>query len=353
MKKLPEPESGIQSDEALEALFAHAAARPLPRADREVAIREQVKIAWKQGIRLRQQRRYTKMAMAASFVAAAIVGMLWYQSLPLTNGSTALATVQKRFGEVQIADESGIPYYPSSGTFELVPGQSIRTGDEAGMAMTWKNGGSLRLGEHTAVSLTAANEIYLQHGRLYFDSDPATNSATAVRAGSRELLAIRTDQGRVTPLGTRYVTQQLNDRLEVMVRQGKIAVESAGYSAIAMEGERLLMSRDDAPVVVPVDSYGEEWDWIERTTPAWNAEGRTIFEFLSWVSRESGRPIRFDTPAAERLARTESLVGYGLVDMEPTVALRLVLMTTDLDWTIKDGTVVVTERQPDVSANFN
>jgi hypothetical protein len=111
------------------------------------------------------------------------------------------------------------------------------------------------------------------------------------------------------------------------------------------------VSGSDAPVVVPVDAFGEEWGWIEKTTPAWNAEGKTLFEFLNWVSRESGMSIHFDSPAVEHLAKTESLVGYGLVDLEPTVALRIVLMTTDLDWTIKDGTVVVTERQPDVSAN--
>jgi hypothetical protein len=64
------------------------------------------------------------------------------------------------------------------------------------------------------------------------------------------------------------------------------------------------------------------------------------------VSRESGRPIRFESPVAEQLARTESLIGYGRVDLEPSVALRIVLMTTNLDWTIKDGAVVVTEKLP-------
>ncbi|HEX9853382.1 MAG TPA: hypothetical protein VGA68_10225, partial [Woeseiaceae bacterium] len=296
-------------------------------------------------------RRYTRMAMAASFVVAAIIGMLWYQSLPLPTGSIAVATVEKRFGEVQIADESGIPYYPSSGPFELLPGQSIKTGGAAGMAMTWKNGGSLRVDEHTSISLTAANEIYLQHGRLYFDSDPVTTKVAAERSGrpdggQPDVLAIRTDHGVVIPHGTRYVTQKLNDSLVVMVRHGKVSVDGADFSAYALEGERLLVSGNDAPVIVPVDSYGEEWSWIERTTPAWNTEGRTLFEFLNWVSRESGRPIRFESPVAEQLARTESLIGYGLVDLEPSVALRIVLMTTNLDWTIKDGAVVVTEKLP-------
>ncbi len=346
MKTVNELESDIPSDEALEALFASASARPLPRADREIEIREQVKLVWQRSVRRRQYRRYTLMALAASVVVATSVGVLWYQSLTLPADIHPLAMVDKRFGDLHIADASGAPYYPSADPFALLPGQAIETGDDAGLAMTWSNGGSLRLDEHTSIFLTSANEIYLQRGRLYFDSDPVTTNAAVVRNTHPEVLAIRTDNGLVTPLGTRYVTQKLNDSLVVMVRQGRVSVDGTGFTANALEGERLLVSRDDAPVVVPVDSFGEEWGWIERTTPAWNTEGRTIFEFLNWVSRESGRPIRFESPVAEQLARTESLIGYGLVDLEPSVALRIVLMTTNLDWTIKDGTVMVTERLP-------
>lgn len=346
MKMVNELESDTPSDEVLEALFASAAARPLPRADREIQIREQVKVAWQRSVRRRQHRRYTLLAMAASVAVATTVGMLWYQSLTVPADVHSVAMVDKRFGDVRIADASGVPYHPSDGAFALSPGQTIKTAGNAGLAMTWSNGGSLRLDENTSISLTAANEIYLQHGRLYFDSDPVTGKVAAARSGRPEVLAIRTDHGVVTPHGTRYVTQKLNDSLVVMVRQGEVSVDGADYSANALEGERLQVSGNDAPVVVPVDSYGEEWGWIEKTTPAWNTEGRTIFEFLNWVSRESGRPIRFESPVAEQLARTESLIGYGQVDLEPSVALRIVLMTTNLDWTIKDGAVVVTEKQP-------
>lgn len=361
MKTVNDLESDIRSDDssddALEALFARAAPRPLPRPDREIQIREQVRQAWQRNVRRRAQRRYTLMAIAASVVLVTTVSLLWYQLLPVPADSAAVAMVDKRFGELHIADASGVPYYPSDGPFALLPGQAIETGDNSGLAMTWNNGGSLRLDEFTSISVTAANEIYLQRGRVYFDSDPVTSNASISRGGAPDILAIRTDHGLVTPLGTRYVTQQLRDSLVVLVRQGKVSVNGTvngtGFSANALEGERLLVSTGDEPVVVPADAYGEEWAWIEKTTPAWNAEGRTIFEFLSWVSRESGRPVRFDSPMAEQLARTETLVGYGVVELEPSVALRIVLMTTGLDWAIKDGAVVVSERQPDVSAVSN
>ena len=346
MKSVSELESDIRSDEALEALFAKAAARPLPRADREEQIRERVRAAWQQGVRSRQRRRNNYFAMAASVAIAAIIGVLLYQPRLAPVDGSPVAMVEKRFGDLRIADASGIPYYPAPGAFAVSPGQSINTGSNAGMALSWSNGGSLRLDEHTNLTLVSANEIYLQRGRIYFDS----NAGAQFGNKNTGTLSIRTDHGFVTPLGTRYVTQHMNDKLMVMVRQGEVSVKNANFTATALGGQRLLVAGQEAPSVVPVSAYGDEWRWIEKTTPAWNTDGKTIHEFLSWVSRESGREFRFDSSSAENLARTESLIGYGQVDLEPSIALRVVLMTTDLDWSIEEGVVIVKEKALDESA---
>ena len=341
MKTVLEPD--IRSDEALEELFSKAASRPLPRADREEAIRAKVRSAWQQGIRARQQKRTRYFAMAASLVVAVIVGALLHQPQLLPDAGGSVAMVDKRFGELRISDASGVPYYPAAGKFAVSAGQTISTRNASGMAMTWENGGSLRLDEHTTITVSSANEIYLQRGRVYFDSN--ADKMVGVAPGSTGILSIRTDHGLVTPLGTRYVTQQMNDKLMVMVRQGEVSVASPKFAATALAGQRLLVAGDEAPSVVPAVAYGDEWHWIEKTTPAWNTDGKTIFEFLSWVSRESGRSFRFDSKSAERIARAESLVGYGQVDLEPSIALRLVLLSTDLDWSIEDGVVVVSEKR--------
>jgi FecR protein len=341
MNTVPELESDIRTDEALEALFAKAKARPLPRAASEERIREQVKAAWQQSVRQRKQRFRSFMALAASVAVATIVGTLLYQpELPVAGAP--VATVDKRFGELHIVDASGVPYYASSEKFSLSPGQTISTKGGAGLAMTWSNGGSLRVDEFTSVTLTSANEIYLQRGRLYFDSNADRKDSFAEDTG---VLAIRTDRGLVTPLGTRYVTQLMNDKLMVMVRDGQVSVANANFSAMAQKGERLLVTANDAPSVAPVASYGKEWGWIEKTTPAWDTEGKSIYEFLNWVGRESGRSIRFDSEHAEQIARTASIKGYGQVDLEPSLALQVVLMATDLEWNLDEGVVVVSEKQ--------
>jgi ferric-dicitrate binding protein FerR (iron transport regulator) len=340
-----ELESDIRNDEALEALFAKAAARPLPRAESEERVRQQVHVAWQQALRQRSRRRRTFMAMAASVAVLAIVGMLLNQAdLPVSGRPVAM--VDKRFGELHVVDASGVPYYASSGHFALTPGQTVSTRGGAGLAMTWSNGGSLRMDEYTSMTLTSANEIYLQRGRLYFDSSAGSSDSFADDTG---VLVIRTDRGVVTPLGTRYVTQLTNDKLTVLVRDGSVSVESAEFSATAGKGERLLVAGNEMPSVVPVASFGDEWSWIEKTTPIWNTEGRSIAEFLAWVGQESGRSIHYDSVKAERLAG-ESISGFGQIDLEPSLALQLVLLSTDLDWSLDGGAVVVSEKRTDNGA---
>ena len=125
MKTVNEIDPDFRSDEALEALFAHAAPRPLPRADREAEIREQVQLAWQLGLRRRKHQQYALMALAASAVLVTAIGMFWYQSPPVPGGSAAVAMVDKRFGELHIADQSGVPFYPPEGPFALLPGQTV------------------------------------------------------------------------------------------------------------------------------------------------------------------------------------------------------------------------------------
>ena len=55
----------------------------------------------------------------------------------------------------------------------------------------------------------------------------------------------------------------------------------------------------------------------------------TVYEFLQWVGRETGHTIRFESQAAETLAKHEQL--RGAVNADPRTELRLRMMTVDLE----------------------
>ncbi len=73
--------------------------------------------------------------------------------------------------------------------------------------------------------------------------------------------------------------------------------------------------------------------------PPTNFHGKTIYEFLQWVARETGLRIEFDDPEVERMVRKETL--KGLVDAEPRNALRQRMLNSDLSYIIDMKTGVI------------
>ena len=48
------------------------------------------------------------------------------------------------------------------------------TGDDAGIALAWAGGGSVRLDRDSAVEFRDDNTVFLRSGQIYFDSTPST-----------------------------------------------------------------------------------------------------------------------------------------------------------------------------------
>jgi hypothetical protein len=63
-------------------------------------------------------------------------------------------------------------------------------------------------------------------------------------------------------------------------------------------------------------------------------------DFLGWVQRETGRRCIFDSSAAEGVAR-DTLIHGASLDMEPMLALDLVLQTNELSWQEQDGEILI------------
>jgi hypothetical protein len=79
---------------------------------------------------------------------------------------------------------------------------------------------------------------------------------------------------------------------------------------------------------------------VAKTTPGVDVDGKTLHEFLLWVSREMGLELRFEGEA-EAVAREAVL--RGTIDTEPAEALRLRLATAALNWRIEGGVIYITD----------
>jgi hypothetical protein len=134
------------------------------------------------------------------------------------------------------------------------------------------------------------------------------------------------------------------DGMTVSVREGRVSVAGGQDNMRANAGEQMAITGSGSFTVTNIASFDEQWQWIEKTTPAIDVDGRPVFQALQWVGRESGLQLVFTSDAAETLAASTELRGLqGQLDVPPSRALEIFMLTVDLDARIDDGRIVVSQ----------
>ena len=325
----------LRSDEAFAELLGKVPPRSAPPAADEALIREAVHAEWQlvSGRHVRR-RHITSFALAASVLLAVFATMNLLRD-PVSDFRTQqMATIEKQYGDISVNARI-------AGDVEMavIEGDAVvETGSESGLALGWHDGGSLRIDENTMVVFEAVNQIYLAYGRVYFDSREGPLSLQPAKIGAVKL-SIRTDHGVVRHLGTQYMTQVGADELVISVREGVVSIDGH-VTARASAGQQFAISGSGELSISETNGIND-WEWVEDATPAVNLNGRFVAEVLEWVSRESGRSISYASEGAERLANQAQL--RGDMELPPTRALEIFMMTVDLNARIEGEVIVVSE----------
>jgi ferric-dicitrate binding protein FerR (iron transport regulator) len=328
-------ESSSNDEVAIEALLRGASPRPAPPEDEVARVREAVRADWrKSATKHRRKVQLARLAVAASVVAAAFLALNVLQT-----GGVApptIAAIDRQIGLVRIVGEES-DFIDGNELTQVTAGQVLRTGAEAGASLSWRTGGSLRIDADTRVEFVSGTEIRLHSGQIYYDSEPVLGARPAQR---RAPLTIDTEFGTVTHVGTRYMTMVDRDGVTVSVRDGVVRTTSrSGVEADVGSREQLRLAPGGSTTRANVRPYGPRWEWIEQVSPAVSLDGRSVFEFLGWVSQETGLAVTFDSAVAEAYARRETL--NGRLDATPRQALQIWMLATDLEWRIDNETGVI------------
>jgi ferric-dicitrate binding protein FerR (iron transport regulator) len=335
-------ELAASADDAVEVLLQQAAPRLSPPIVDERLVREAVRAEWQAVTGRRNVRRRighfaiaatVLLALAATFNTFRVVGVV----------PQPVATISKSHGSIYLlGEQSELHQLPDLASISV--GETIVTGGDAGVGLEWHGGGSLRIDANTRVEFQSPNSVYLQSGRIYFDSQTTqliAGTADNLRAPfhtasgsphSDPALEFETVHGTVTHLGTRYMTYSDEDTLSVSVRDGEVVVDGPYFDGTAVAGQQLTISGTGRPALANVASYGGAWEWIEAIAPAAQLDGKTVHEFLRWVSYETGLELSFESSLAEQVADRELL--RGTVETGPMNALRVWMMGVDLDWRV-------------------
>lgn len=316
-------------DDRLEELLRQAAPRTRPPAGAERAARAALHAQWRDLTAQRRRRRYYAPVAAAALVVIALGAAALILRAPApAPAPVTVATVEVVVGTVlqQAAGEAATAPLAVAGPLQT--DTQITAGTASGLALRWRDGSSVRLDENSGVRLTRAGEVRLDSGRLYVDAGEAVAAAP---------LVVLTPAGRVRHLGTQYMTAVSGAGTTVSVRSGRVRLDGPGAPAEADAGEQLQVDPSGTSRRRAIPTYGDLWQWTQVAAPGFAADGRSVAEFLDWVSRESGRSITFVSPEAERLARQTRL--RGRIEMEPMAALAAILQSSDLAYEADDGTL--------------
>lgn len=328
----------MRKDDAVEAILEQAAPRPAPPMEDEQVVRDAVYAEWQAVTgRRSRRRRMTNFAIAATVLVAVSVAFNQFRVNDVA--PIQVATIDKSHGSIYLlGEQSELHELPDLAA--IMAGQTIVTGNDAGIGLSWSNGGSLRIDANTRIEFIAVDEVYLRSGRVYFDTAPTQRMAAITGSGvASPALAIETEHGRVTHLGTQYMTFVDTTNLTVSVREGQVAIAGKYRDETAVEGQQMTISGSGSPTILNITGYGSNWEWIEPMAPVPDFDGRSVHHFLSWVSRETGLHLEYVDDDAKQLAADVEFVGE--VERRPTLALDVWMQTIDLDYRIDGGVIYV------------
>jgi ferric-dicitrate binding protein FerR (iron transport regulator) len=323
-------EISSERDDALERLFKHTGPRLHPPEADEQAIRESLHAEWRAVVGRRKWQARTSWAAAAMiFVVGAVV--LLDGGPRMVAGPQLVASISRMEGRIQIVEDGEVLAAELASGDAMFADQSVDTMGGA-VAFDLPQGGSLRLATDSRIRFISGNEIELLRGALYFDSQNSPASGDAA-------LTIRTPLGSVRDIGTQFMAELERETIGVSVREGSVAVEQGDGQFEAGVGERLRVSLGGGIAKQAIELYGNDWDWVEQLAPTFEIEGRSVFDFLTWVEHETGRHVVFTSVEAENRARRSVL--RGTIDLQPMPMLRAVMATTDLTYTVSAGEIAV------------
>lgn len=239
-----------------------------------------------------------------------------------------------------VADSVSIE--PRQTTGPVRPGEAVRAGaridtDGGRSALALAGGVSLRLDAGTEVQLRSESVLELLRGAVYVDS-----------AGESSV-EVRTSLGVVRDIGTQFEVRLLDGgegTLRVRVREGAVTLERDGEVHEARAGTELRLAPGGQVTRGTVAAYGDEWDWVLATAPAFQAEGRTLGEFLDWLCHEGGWTLRYADGDLADLAASATLSG-DTESLTPLQAAQVWLQASGLEHRFEDGTFVVDSGSPD------
>ena len=216
----------------------------------------------------------------------------------------------------------------------LGTGRRLRTQPDGRAALRLAGGASLRLAGQTEVLLDAPGRIFVHHGTIYVDG--------GVPPGA-DPIEVVTPAGTAREIGTQFELQVAGARLRLRVREGSVSIDQGGRSLVGTAGEQITIDDFGGIRRSAIERASVDWAWAEAVAPVPDVDGRPATQLIDWVARETGRRLRYESPAVEKRAASVTLHG-NIRHLAPLAALEAMLATTDLEYVLEGDTMEIRAR---------
>jgi hypothetical protein len=340
-ERIPE----LHEDRSLAELLRATGPRVAPPPAVEAEVRAAVEAEWQRVVagRVAQQRRRTRSRLAGALALAASVAgvaLLVFRG-PVDDpgaGPVLAGTLTRVTGPVAVAAASGEAERAATAGLSLTGQSRVTTGPAGRAVVSLAGGGSLRVDAGTRLVFASADNVVLDEGAVYFDSQS--------EAGRAKAFVVTTRRGLVQHVGTQFMVTAARQAgpVSVSVREGRVLVEHDGARREAATGDRVTLLADGSTRMGRIAPDAAEWQWIHAVTPPYDLEGRPLTDFLAWAARETGRRLEFAS-AADREAAAAVRLSGSIDGFTPDDALAAVVPTTRFTYRLEDGRLAVAHQR--------
>ena len=294
------PESDDPSTDALAALVRAAGPRAMPQAEQMARARARVHAEWRAGVASQRRGRLQWLAAAAAVVLAVGIGfILWPRSEP----AVLVAKASRVCGDVQVHTGGGPVASLGTGAPVLV-GQVLETPGDARALLSFPDGMEVRIDRTSRVQVDSPTALRLLEGTLYVD----TRSGEAAAE-----LAIRTHAGVVRHVGTRFEVRVVAGDTRVRVRDGTALFTGTDHAAVLIASGQQLSVSDGQTSLLPGPGVADAaWEWTGTISPAFDIEGRSLYDSVEWLGREAGLKVVYANDSV--LARAQTVRVHGSIE---------------------------------------
>jgi ferric-dicitrate binding protein FerR (iron transport regulator) len=260
-----------------------------------------------------------RLALAASLAAVAVVA--YRLQAPQEGPAVPFASIAKVDGNVAIqhsGDQRPVSARASAG---VRIGDTLTTDASARLALRLENGYSLRINSSSELAILAANSVDLRSGTVYFDSNGLDLDDT---------FQIETTFGSVRHAGTQFEASLAASGLRIRVREGAVMFNDSSRELIASGGEQIEIEGGRSPQRSSIPADDPAWSWVEELATLPVEPEYPLPEILTWISRETGRNVRYADAAVQ--ARAQTVVLYDLENLTPQEALTALRSTTAFEY---------------------